>query len=97
MGRSVNNKIILALSAIGSQRAEATEETADAIEQLLDYVAVYPDDSIIFRRSDMILVAHADTVFINKSKHVSEQATISFAHKNTPRQNSMAPSKLLHK
>ena len=34
----VNNKLLVALSAIGSQEAAATEYTAAAIEQLLDYV-----------------------------------------------------------
>ena len=39
VGRSVNNKLIVALSAIGAKQAAETKETADAIEQLLDYVA----------------------------------------------------------
>ena len=46
--RSVNNKLILALSVIGAQQAAATKETADVIEQLLDYGDTYPDDGIIF-------------------------------------------------
>ena len=71
MGRAVNNKLPLALSAIRSQQAAATEETADAIEQQLDYVATYPDDGILFRKSDMILAAHADAGFIKESKACS--------------------------
>ena len=38
LGRAVNNKLLVDLSAIGAQQAAATEETAAAIEQLLDYV-----------------------------------------------------------
>ena len=45
---SVNNKLKVALSAIGAQKSAATEETSDAIEKLLDYVATYPDDGILF-------------------------------------------------
>ena len=60
VGRAVNNKILVALSAIGALQASATEDTAAAIEQLLDYVATYPSDVILFRKSDMILAAHAD-------------------------------------
>ena len=56
------------MSAIGSHQAAATEETADAIKQLLDYVATNPDDFILFRKSDMILAAHTDAGFINESK-----------------------------
>ena len=63
--RAVNNKLIVSLSVIGSQQAEATEETAGTIEQLIDYVATYPDDGISFRKIDMILAAHADAGFIN--------------------------------
>ena len=65
VGRSVNNKLIVALSAIGFQQAAATEDTAAAIEQLLDYVATYPNDGILFRKIDMILAAHADAGFLN--------------------------------
>ena len=39
VGRAVNNKLLVELSAIVSQQAAATEETEDTIEQLLDYVA----------------------------------------------------------
>ena len=65
VGISVNNKLLVALSAIGAQQAAETEETAAVIEQLLDYVATYPDDGILFRKSDMILAAHADSGFLN--------------------------------
>ena len=53
----------MVLSAIGSQQAAETEDTVAAIEQLLDYVATYPNDGILFRKSDMILAAHADVGF----------------------------------
>ena len=48
VGRSANNKLLLALSAIGSNQEAGAMETAEAIEQLLDYVATYPDDGILF-------------------------------------------------
>ena len=68
MGRAGNNKILVYLSAIGAQQAASTEETAAAVEQLLDYLDTYPDDSILFRKSDMILAAHADAGFLNESR-----------------------------
>ena len=71
MGRGVNNKLIVALSAIGAQQTAATEDTATAIEQLLDYVATYPNYGILFRKSDMILAAHADAGFLNESRDIS--------------------------
>ena len=51
----MNNKLLVALSAIGSQQASATEATNEAIHQLLDYCATYPDDGILYRSSDMVL------------------------------------------
>ena len=36
--RAFNNKLLVELSAIGDQQEAATEDTAAAIEQLLDYV-----------------------------------------------------------
>ena len=68
VGRSVNNKLLVALSAIGAQQAAATKETAASIEQLLYYVATYPNDGILFRKSDMILAAYADAIFLNESR-----------------------------
>ena len=68
VGRAVNNKLLVALSSIGAQQAAATEDTAEPIEQLLDYVATYPTDGLLFRKSDMILAAHADAVFLNESR-----------------------------
>ena len=61
MGRSVNKKLLVALISIRAHQSAATKETVDTIEQLLDYVATYPDDGILFRKSDMILSAHVDT------------------------------------
>ena len=68
VGRAVNNKLLVSLMAIGSQKAETTEETENAIKKLLDFVATYPDNGILFRKSYMILAAHADTWFLNKSR-----------------------------
>ena len=53
------------MSAIGTQQAAVSKETSDAIEQLLDCVATYPDDGILFRNNYMILAAHADAGFLN--------------------------------
>ena len=71
--RAVNKKLFVALITIGSQQAAATEDTAAAIEQLLDYMATYPNDGILLRKSDMILAAHADVGFLNESRARSRE------------------------
>ena len=85
VGRAVNNKLLVALSAIGAQQAAATENTAAAIEQLLDYVATHPNDGILFRKRDMILAAHADVGFLNESKSRSIEGAHIFLSENEPK------------
>ena len=46
--RSFHNILLVGLSAIGDQQAAATEQTAAAIDQILDYVATYPNDGITY-------------------------------------------------
>ena len=67
-GRAVANKLLVALNAIGSKQAAETEKTSQAIDQLLNYVATYPNDGTIHRSRDMILAAHSDAGFNNESK-----------------------------
>ena len=87
--RAVDNKLLVALSAIGSQQAAATETTATAIEQVLDYVATYPDDGLIFRASSMHLAAHSDAGFNNETKGRSRNGAHIFLSEdeNSPRWN----------
>ena len=90
VGISVNKKLLVALSTIGSQQSSATEETEDAIEQLLDYVTTYPDNGILFRKIDIILAVHSEAGFLPNLDPVAEQAPIYFSQKTTQRQNSMS-------
>ena len=54
-GNAVNNKILVALSAMGYQQGAATNYATDAIHQPLDYVATYPNKGITYRAIDMVL------------------------------------------
>ena len=87
--RAVDNKLLVTLSAIGSQQASATENTTAAIYQLLDYVVRYPADGLVFRSSGMALAAHADVGFNNKSRaHSRAGVHIYFSEVNArPRWN----------
>ena len=44
--RAIKNKLLVALSYIGSQQVTDTEATADSIKHLLYYVNTYPNDGI---------------------------------------------------
>ena len=83
-GRAVDNNLLVALNTIGSQQAQATEATNDAMDTLLDYVATYPDDGILYRASDMILAAHADAGFHNETKGRSRAGAHIFLSEDEP-------------
>ena len=84
VGRAVNNKLLVALSALGTQQSTATENTNDALHQLLDYCATYPNDGILYRASDMILAAHSDAGFNNESKSRSRAGAHIFLSEDDP-------------
>ena len=63
--RAVNNKLLVALSAITACQSCATVATEQAAHLLLDYVAAYPSDDIIYQSSAMILCAHTSVGFLN--------------------------------
>ena len=66
--RAVHNRLLVGLSTICAQQASATEQTAAAIDQILDHVTTYPNDGITYQASEMILAAHSDSGFNNKAK-----------------------------
>ncbi len=65
--QAVNNKLLVAVSAIAAWQSCATIATKQADHLLLDYVATYPSDGIIYQSSDMILCAHSDVGFLNET------------------------------
>ena len=77
-------KLHVTLSAIGTQQASATEDTARAIHQILNYVATYPNDGITFRASDMVLAAHSDAAYLNASKARSRAGAYIFLSEDEP-------------
>ncbi len=74
----------MALSAIAAHQANATIATEQAVNLLLDYVATYPNDGIIYRASNMILCAHADAGFLNKTNSCSRAGAHIYLSKNDP-------------
>ena len=51
----------------------------------MDYVATYTNDGILFRKSDMILAAHADSGFLNESIAKSRAGEHIFLSENEPK------------
>ena len=76
IGLAVNNKLMVALGAIGSQHASATEDTNKAIHQLLDYCATWPDNGILYQSSNMILTGHSGAGFNNETRARSRSSAL---------------------
>ena len=83
-GLAVEKKILVELNAIVTQQATATESTNEAINHLLDYLATYPNDGIIYRSRSMVLAAHSYAGFHNKSKGCSQFGSHIFLAENEP-------------
>ncbi len=68
--RAVNNKLLVALSTIGAHQARATVATEQAVDLILN-VATYLSDGIVYQARNMILCAHVDAGFLNKTNSCS--------------------------
>ena len=82
--RAVNNKLIVGLSTIGSQKASAKQRTSEAIDQILDYCATSPADGILCRSNNMVLCAHSDAASTMRIRDKAELERIFYSLKMTP-------------
>jgi hypothetical protein len=84
MHERLNNKLLVALSAIAACQAKASVATEQAVNLLLDYVATYPNDSKVYHASNMILCAHTDAGFLNKTNFCSRAGAHIYLLENDP-------------
>jgi hypothetical protein len=82
--RAVDNKLLVALSAITARQAKATNATEQVVDILLNYIATYPNDGIVYRASNMILCAHADAGFLNKTNSPSRAGAHIYLSEDNP-------------
>jgi hypothetical protein len=95
--QAVDNILLVMLSAIAARQAKATVATEQAVNLLLDCVATYPNGSIVYHASNMILCAHTDAGFLNKPNLAAERVLTSTFQKTSRFCNSTVPSYLLPK
>ncbi len=51
-----------------SAHDKAAVHTEQLVKTLLNYVATYPNDCIVYRASDMVLCTHADVGYLNETR-----------------------------
>jgi hypothetical protein len=90
--RAVDNKLLCTLSAIGSNQASATQNTLASCNQLLDHLALHPDDGITYKASNMILAAHSDASYLSESKSRSRAGAHIFLSNDDPIPQSNGPA-----
>ena len=66
--RAVDNTMLCALSTIAAQQSTATEATAEACIDLLNYAASHPDAIVEYQASDMVLHIHSDASYLSEAK-----------------------------
>ena len=70
--------IVCAVNKLASRQARPTEAVVKDALQLLDYVATYPDATIVYEPSDMMLQLHSDASWLSESESRSRAAAIFF-------------------
>ena len=76
--RAVDCTILLAISSIANEQANATEESEKRIKQLLDYLATLPNAKIKFYASKMSLNVHSDASYLSEPRAKGSMAGVYF-------------------
>ena len=82
--RAVDNKLLYTVSAIGMNQASATQNTLDECNWLLDHLALYPNDGITYKASNMIACAHSDASYLSESNSRSRAGAHIFLSNDDP-------------
>ncbi len=64
--RAVNITVLMALHSIAIEQSKGTTNMMAKAKQLLDYLATYPEATIRFWASDMILNVHLDALYLSE-------------------------------
>ena len=67
-GRGTDPTLLHALNDLAATTEDATEDTVQATEHLLDYVATHPNAKIRYTASPMILHIHSDASYLTAAK-----------------------------
>ena len=74
---AIDSTLSLALSKLAVQQEEPTVTTMAKLDRILNYIATFPDATIIFRPSNMQLAVHSDESYLSEPKARSRSAGFS--------------------
>jgi len=72
--RAIDNIMLVALGTVASQQVSATEATAHACIDLLNYAATHPQDIVKYFSSNMVLYNHTDASYLSEPNAYSQAA-----------------------
>jgi hypothetical protein len=64
--------MLVVLGTLTAAQTQGTEQTIQALVQLLDYAATHLDAAICFHKSAMVLYVHSDASYLSESKERSQ-------------------------
>ena len=65
---ALNSTLFAVLNTLGTEQASATGNTIIDLTQLLDYCTIYPNPTLRFVASDMVLRIYSDASYLSVSK-----------------------------
>ena len=65
--RAVDPTMLPAVTAVASAQATPTQNVLQQAQRLLAYAATYPDNKIVYNKSDMILRVQSDASYLSRS------------------------------
>jgi hypothetical protein len=65
--QAIDITVLMAFSSIAIEQSKGTTNTMEKAKQLLDYLATYPNATIRFRASDMIMNVQSDASYLSES------------------------------
>lgn len=74
--RAVDPTMLTAINKVASSQATPTEAVERAANRLLQYAKQYPNASIVFHASDMILYAHSDASYLSETQARSRAGAV---------------------
>ena len=82
--RAVDSTMLTAVNAIASELARPTQLLHAHIQRLLAYAASYPNNSLVYKRSNMLLSVHSDASYLSRSRSRSVAGGIGFLGNDNP-------------
>jgi hypothetical protein len=90
-GSAIDSTMLVALGIIASKQSKGKHATAQAVTQLLNYAAAYPDATVRYHASDMCLHNHSDASYLSEA-HAQIRSGGTFFLSNKP----VDPSNLIN-